>query len=688
MISGGQSVPRWVAADSGGGLNSPNRGGGGGGGALSESFGAGCARGRGDGSGSGSGGNSAWVASAPWGKGGASIRQGQERYKASANGPDASLNVCGWETPLEADGSQSRGGNDGGGVTKGVRRAWVCSKGVPGSGDAPHGADTSATVTCVASSPASSRADDAISADEISDAREARVGKSASPEIRARGEVDKPDESGGRRSTSDSGTAVRAPSTGRVPNVAVPATASATTEDTSSAGPNLPQRPSRSCIRGEKGSISGGGGEGNGICASRESSPAPTMDALKSNVPRGSLSRSLRALRRRSGSGTVSGQHTPVLSSKTGAETRSRKAIQPRATVRGGSHETDKAGTGIRIGTNVAVVEGEGGTAAPRMVTSRGSDGEADAVAAKSSPVKGGIVAEILPGSHGKSIVTGNVHHHTSSSSTIGCEVLEGVSRTATATAGVRTRKQLQTRTMESSSLSAGIAVAARALPPPVRLVPRRNGSLPAVGVSAAPDSAPARIFTAGIEALPPRNGMEPSGPSNGRSIGTTTADRAAGGIDSCHDPRSIHQPPPVPAAVIDAPRTRDSDASVGVNHGGVVSGSKGGGDDGHSSGSASGSGIADAARAARDGVDGGRVVDEVSLRLASVSDALALLEDVAILPSLYSVSDSVQEESGRRAVMQAKNAAANQIERVRSKGSWCRFRCSARHCFVRTEGV
>ena len=60
-----------------------------------------------------------------------------------------------------------------------------------------------------------------------------------------------------------------------------------------------------------------------------------------------------------------------------------------------------------------------------------------------------------------------------------------------------------------------------------------------------------------------------------------------------------------------------------------------------------------------------GPVVDEVSLRLAAVSEALAMLEDVAILPRLYSVGDSVRVEVGRRDEAHAQNARANRTERV-----------------------
>ncbi len=58
--------------------------------------------------------------------------------------------------------------------------------------------------------------------------------------------------------------------------------------------------------------------------------------------------------------------------------------------------------------------------------------------------------------------------------------------------------------------------------------------------------------------------------------------------------------------------------------------------------------------------------VDEVSLRLAEISGALAMLEDVAILPRLYDVAASVQADVDRRDEVQAQNSMANRIERVR----------------------
>lgn len=64
-------------------------------------------------------------------------------------------------------------------------------------------------------------------------------------------------------------------------------------------------------------------------------------------------------------------------------------------------------------------------------------------------------------------------------------------------------------------------------------------------------------------------------------------------------------------------------------------------------------------------GSSNGAVVDEVSLRLAAVSEALSLLQDVAIIPRLYGVAGSVQVEVEGRAEMQAKTDAASRIERV-----------------------
>ena len=57
--------------------------------------------------------------------------------------------------------------------------------------------------------------------------------------------------------------------------------------------------------------------------------------------------------------------------------------------------------------------------------------------------------------------------------------------------------------------------------------------------------------------------------------------------------------------------------------------------------------------------------MDEVSRKLSAVSEALALLEDAAILPSLYRLLESVQVEVDRRSEARAKTIAADRIERV-----------------------
>lgn len=61
-------------------------------------------------------------------------------------------------------------------------------------------------------------------------------------------------------------------------------------------------------------------------------------------------------------------------------------------------------------------------------------------------------------------------------------------------------------------------------------------------------------------------------------------------------------------------------------------------------------------------------MIDEVTLRLATVSEALTLLEDVAILPRLRRMSGSVQVEVNRRAEMRAKADWANRVERVSAR--------------------
>lgn len=57
--------------------------------------------------------------------------------------------------------------------------------------------------------------------------------------------------------------------------------------------------------------------------------------------------------------------------------------------------------------------------------------------------------------------------------------------------------------------------------------------------------------------------------------------------------------------------------------------------------------------------------MDEVSLKLKAVSEALTLLEDAAILPSLYRLLEAAQAEVDLRPEARAKAIAADRIERV-----------------------
>ncbi|CAM9851868.1 unnamed protein product, partial [Scytosiphon promiscuus] len=64
-------------------------------------------------------------------------------------------------------------------------------------------------------------------------------------------------------------------------------------------------------------------------------------------------------------------------------------------------------------------------------------------------------------------------------------------------------------------------------------------------------------------------------------------------------------------------------------------------------------------------------------MRLAAVSEALTLLEDVAILPRLHNVAESVQVDVEQRAEVQARVRWDNRVERMwRSK---CKVRPGAR---------
>lgn len=84
----------------------------------------------------------------------------------------------------------------------------------------------------------------------------------------------------------------------------------------------------------------------------------------------------------------------------------------------------------------------------------------------------------------------------------------------------------------------------------------------------------------------------------------------------------------------------------------------------GGSSGSGGGDGVGVGVRA-DSGLGSGDAVDEVSLKLKAVSEALTLLQDAAILPSLYRLLESAQAEVDLRPEARAKAVAADRIERV-----------------------
>ena len=64
-------------------------------------------------------------------------------------------------------------------------------------------------------------------------------------------------------------------------------------------------------------------------------------------------------------------------------------------------------------------------------------------------------------------------------------------------------------------------------------------------------------------------------------------------------------------------------------------------------------------------GLGSGEAMDEVSLKLKAVSEALTLLQDAAILPTLYRLLESAQAEVDQRPEARAKALAADRIERV-----------------------
>lgn len=122
-------------------------------------------------------------------------------------------------------------------------------------------------------------------------------------------------------------------------------------------------------------------------------------------------------------------------------------------------------------------------------------------------------------------------------------------------------------------------------------------------------------------------------------SVGNPHSDVANG---SCGDSSWCHQRPP--SREVHGPRAIQHRIEISTS--GVNGGDSCGGGSGQK--------------------NSGREIDEVSLRLSSVSEALTLLEDAAILPSLYRVSDALRMELDRRAEDRAKATAASRIERVR----------------------
>lgn len=211
----------------------------------------------------------------------------------------------------------------------------------------------------------------------------------------------------------------------------------------------------------------------------------------------------------------------------------------------------------------------------------------------------------------------------------------------------------------------------------------RAPGALPAVGIVAAPGPSPAVGNVEMPSSMPGPRVANVPGPMPAVGIVEPTGLMPAVGV--------VEAPGPMPAVgIVEAPWLGHPYRGSGINSNGRYCGpsltvrqqplphhhaptaSRF-----YRPGSAAFTGGSSAGSNGIMGDRNGGGVDEVSLRLVAVTEALSLLEDVAILPRLYSVANAVQVEVDGRAEMQAKIKAAIRIERVsddsyRSRGWLC----------------
>lgn len=572
--SGGPSLPRWAAVDSGGGLNGPGRAGGGSGPSRSAS----------------AGGGSLWAASTRWNERGTPIRREREWFALKLNGTGATAGVCGWEQPTDNEnGGVERGSN-------GVRRAWSCCKGVPGAGGG-DGVVSSCVLPPLAGAAAAVGVGNSCAVSSVD------VG------VRERERVTGAVENGKARHTRCDGAVAPTHTPGLSTVVVGASTAAAVDRERNSA------------------SSPGGGLKGDTVdmsCPPDNAVSAAVTDARGCSPSSASLSRSLRASRR-SGFGPAPAKLLcagPPLQGT--AKTLTKIAPKPvaAATVPRGESAVvcpdPGAKTmvrGARLPTGSAAMCGGNGETAvidnlPRTPIMEGQNGAGVGVA------RAGDQSERTGGGNDRRCADKRAQCAT------GPYASTAVARAPSSSVSEPTRVEGGRENAEGSASTTEAAAA-----PPHSTLVRLAPKPPALGMLPTGMLRASNMF--GVSTPWTVRASATGGYANGDPYpGGGNGDQVSQFWPQCSPSKS---------------------AGGACRLGRAYAGGGGGGGN----------------NAIRGAVGGVGVVDEVSLRLASVSEALTLLENVAIQPALRNVLDSVQVEVDLRAEMQVKNAAANRIERV-----------------------
>lgn len=627
--SGGPSLPCWPAADSGGELNGSTGGGGGG----------------------------LWAASSRGPAGGGSRQRGREWFRGTVavrrrtGASAAEKKVCGWEMPVGGESGNPARGEGGGG---GVRRAWSCRKGAPlasaAEQDAAEGARAepggASMPAAVAQANGAAKGDKTEPKPHENTAETKPVAGAAPAAGSASTGEDKED---GCRASTGIRPLRRGGSSGAVVTPPRPKPAEAPTT-VSPVVCNCPPRASKSAVNGPTTKLA-------------------DKDAAYLEGGASSVSPQTAVAEKRDGhaAAAVAGGAEIVGSS-----------CNPRAAEKDGS-------SGVRPAASTTQKRLANGS--PKMAA---ADGVAAATAAEP---KG---ASERPPLNGDGSSKGADWSASTAGSGAAMKVRAEPAMVRSVPKPVATpgaSPAVRVVGAPGASPANGVLAAPGALPA-VGVV-KAPGALPAVGIVKAPGPMPAVGVVNPPGPMPAVGVMNPPGPMP--AVGVANPPGPMPAVGAVHPPGPmpavgvVHPPGPMPAVgvvnppgpmpavgIVDAPGPGHRYHGSGVTGSGSYRGPLqtawqqplprypaltpggayrlGGGAFGRSR--------------------NGPVVDEVALRLAAVSEALTMLEDVAILPRLYRVAESVQVEVDRRDEVHAQNVTANRIERVSGVSLQCNY-CS-----------